>query len=103
YWAKKHGTRATFASWYAPPLRLSADTGPLALAHRTLKDLIADTEHGVYVANMWYLRVVTEMDGVFTGMTRDGLYEIKNGKITRPLINMRWHENPFQLLARTTG
>lgn len=103
YWAQKTGVPETFASWYAPPLRLSASRGPLAGKHQTLRDLIADTERGVYVANMWYLRMVTEMDGVLTGMTRDGVFEIKDGKLVRPLINMRWHDNPFQVLARTTG
>ena len=43
--------------------------------------------------------MVTEMEGIITGMTRDGLYEIRDGKLTRPLKNMRWHENPFRVLS----
>jgi predicted Zn-dependent protease len=104
FWAAKLGLPETFTAASGPPLSLRAMPGsPLAGKHRTLQDLIASTERGVYVANMWYLRLVTEMDGVLTGMTRDGLFEIKDGKITRPLVNMRWHDNLITALSRVSG
>lgn len=104
YWAQKCGQAETFSAGGGPPLTLDVTPGSaMAGKHKTLQDLIASTERGIYVANMWYLRLVTEMDGVLTGMTRDGLFEIKDGKITRPLINMRWHENLLTALTRITG
>ncbi len=96
FWAKTHGGRETFSPASAPPLSLSM--GNDAGAPRDLSELIGRTERGVYVANMWYLRMVAEMDGTITGMTRDGVYEIKDGKLARPLLNMRWHENPVRVL-----
>ena len=64
-----------------------------------LDALIASTERGIYVANTWYLRMVSNMEGTITGMTRDGVFAIENGKLTKPLNNMRWHENPFRVFS----
>ena len=33
-----------------------------------------------------------------TGLTRDGLYLIEKGKVTRPVKNMRWNESPIVAL-----
>lgn len=104
FWAKKLGLPETFAATDAPPLLLEARAGgPLAGRHKTIEDLIRDTPRGVYVANTWYLRMVAEMDGIITGMTRDGIYEIKDGKLVRPIRHMRWHENPFRVLGAVSG
>lgn len=104
YWAKKCSLRETFASGYAPPLVLGVEpNSPMYGKYKGIKDLIAGTENGIYVANTWYLRMVAEMDGIITGMTRDGIFEIKNGKITRPLRHMRWHENPFKIFQSIDG
>ncbi len=72
-----------------------------ASAPANLEALIASAERGVYVADTWYLRMVAEMEGAITGMTRDGVYEIKDGKLSCALLNMRWHENPFRVLLAT--
>jgi predicted Zn-dependent protease len=100
YWAEQSGSKESFSSFNGPTIVLgtTADSN-LAGRFETTNDLIAGTERGIYVCNTWYLRMVTEMEGIITGMTRDGLYEIRDGKLTRPLKNMRWHENPFRVLS----
>lgn len=104
YWAKKSGISETFSAMNGPPLLLEARAGsPLHGKYQDLKALIAGTERGIYVANTWYLRMVAEMDGVITGMTRDGIFEIENGKIKGPVLNMRWHDNPVRMLQAVTG
>jgi predicted Zn-dependent protease len=104
FWAKTAGHPETFSPGSAPPVLLAAAAGsPLAGRYRTTQDLIASTERGVFVCNTWYLRMVAEMDGVITGMTRDGLYAIEDGKLTRPLINMRWHDNPLRVLSAVSA
>lgn len=104
FWAQKLGMAETFAAHDAPPLVLEATAGSaLAGRHQTTADLIRDTPRGIYIANTWYLRMVAEMDGVITGMTRDGIYEIKDGKLARPIRHMRWHENPFRVLGAVSG
>jgi predicted Zn-dependent protease len=100
FWAKQVGEPEGFTSDGTPPLALAgAAPGSKLDGGATVKDLIARTERGVYVANFWYLRMVSEMEGVLTGMTRDGIWEIRDGKIRRPLRHMRWHENPFRALG----
>lgn len=111
YWAKKTGLIPTFGPYQGPPLHLNfvcqsavSETPPhqMTLA-QDLNQLIESTENGLYIAHFWYLRIVSEMDGIMTGMTRDGLFKIENGKITEPVMNMRWHANPFQILSQITG
>lgn len=100
YWAEKNDRQETFSAWDGPPLVCGAtEHSPLFGKYKSLQDLIAGTERGIFICNTWYLRMVAEMEGVITGMTRDGLFEIREGKITRPLKNMRWHDNPFRILA----
>jgi predicted Zn-dependent protease len=33
-----------------------------------------------------------------TGLTRDGLFLIENGKVTDPVVNFRFNESPVHLL-----
>lgn len=100
YWAEQSGSKESFTAWDGPPIVLGATRGsPIAGAYNNLQAMIAGTERGIYICNTWYLRMVAEMEGVITGMTRDGLFEVKDGKIVRPLKNMRWHDNPFRILS----
>jgi predicted Zn-dependent protease len=61
----------------------------------SLADLIAGTERGVLVTRFWYIRPLDPQSLLFTGLTRDGLFLIEKGKITRPVKNMRWNESPI--------
>ena len=60
----------------------------------TRDDLIAGTERGVLVTRFWYIRSLDPQTILVTGLTRDGLFLIEKGKVTRPLKNMRWNETP---------
>jgi predicted Zn-dependent protease len=44
-------------------------------------------------------------DRGFTGMTRDGTYRIENGKITYPVVDMRWNDSVLRVLnnVRASG
>jgi predicted Zn-dependent protease len=53
-------------------------------------DLIASVERGVLVSRTWYERVVNPRDASITGLTRDGVYLIENGRLTRALKNFRY-------------
>jgi predicted Zn-dependent protease len=35
---------------------------------------------------------------LFTGLTRDGTFLIENGKVTRPIKNLRFNESPVFML-----
>jgi hypothetical protein len=112
YWSQKTGLPHTFGPFAGPPLHLDFICPPVGNGEhpshemtlaQDLEQLINSTENGLYIAHFWYLRMVSEMDGVLTGMTRDGLFKIENGKITEPLMNMRWHANPFEIISNING
>ena len=81
---------------YGPlPLNIVVEPGA-----RTLADLIAEIERGVLVSRTWYIRLVDQRKTIITGMTRDGLFGIANGRVTRGLKNMRFNESIVDALGR---
>jgi predicted Zn-dependent protease len=89
YWAQKQGKTAT-----PQPGNLIMEGGT-----STLDELIAGVQRGVLVTRFWYIRALDPQTLVFTGLTRDGLFLIENGKVTRPVKNMRWNESPIFALS----
>jgi len=65
---------------------------------RSAEELIANVDDGFYVNSFWYIRLVDLMDGIFTGMTRDGVFLIKNGKLCGSVKNFRFNQNVFAML-----
>ncbi len=65
---------------------------------KSLEQMIKDTEDGVLVTRFWYIRTVEQKTMLVTGLTRDGVFEIKNGVITRPVKNFRFNESPVNVL-----
>jgi predicted Zn-dependent protease len=64
----------------------------------SLEELIAGVERGLLVTHLWYIRGVNPQTLQMTGLTRDGLFLIENGKIATPVMNMRFLESPVRLL-----
>jgi predicted Zn-dependent protease len=60
----------------------------------TLPDLIKSVDRGLLVTRLWYIRVVQPKTWQLTGLTRDGVFLIENGKVTDPVTNFRWNESP---------
>ena len=52
--------------------------------------LIASVERGVLISRTWYERVVDPHKAAITGLTRDGVFLIENGKLTKTLKNFRY-------------
>lgn len=67
----------------------------------SLESLIAGVERGVLITHFWYIRPVNQQTLQETGLTRDGVFLIENGKITKPVMNMRFLESPARLLKNT--
>ncbi|HYK54084.1 MAG TPA: TldD/PmbA family protein [Candidatus Eremiobacteraceae bacterium] len=81
---------------YGPlPLNIVVDKGK-----RSTADLIRSVEHGVLVSRTWYIRLVDQKKMLITGMTRDGLFLIERGVVTRGLKNMRFNESIVDALGR---
>jgi len=77
------------------PLNLSVSGGSLSR-----DDLVERVDNGIYVTRLHYLGVVDPREGIITGMTRDGTFKIEGGKVTTPLVNLRFTTS-FPKLAET--
>jgi predicted Zn-dependent protease len=88
YWAKKQGVDATpFPS-----------NGIMKGGKHTLQELIEGTDMGILLTRTWYIRAVDPQTLLLTGLTRDGTFLVKKGKIAHPIKNMRFNESPVIML-----
>lgn len=56
---------------------------------KSLDEMIASTERGVFVTHFWYLNFINPMLTTVTGTTRDGTFLIENGRVSAPVTDMR--------------
>jgi predicted Zn-dependent protease len=94
--------RATAAEFDAP---VTIPGGNLLLtggSPATLEEMIAGTERGLLLTCLWYIREVDAATLLLTGLTRDGVYLVEDGKVTATVNNFRFNESPLDLLRRTT-
>ena len=64
----------------------------------SLDELIAGVDRGVLVTRFWYIRSVDPRTILYTGLTRDGVFLIEQGKVTRAVNNFRFNESPIAML-----
>jgi predicted Zn-dependent protease len=64
-------------------------------------ELAAPIERGIYVTRLWYVNPVHEKSTLLTGMTRDGTFLIEDGRITKPLKDVRFTDSALRLLGAT--
>jgi predicted Zn-dependent protease len=73
----------------------------------TIEEMIAACDDGIYVNRFSAVDVIDPESGMLTGVTRDGCFLIRHGKIDRPVKNFRFTESPafflnrLELLGRT--
>jgi predicted Zn-dependent protease len=95
-WAAKSGGEAQpFTS------NLILDGGPDATG-RSLAEMIESTERGLLLTCLWYIREVDPQTLLLTGLTRDGVYLVEDGKVRGAVNNFRFNESPIDLLSRLT-
>ncbi|KPJ60140.1 MAG: hypothetical protein AMJ46_07315 [Latescibacteria bacterium DG_63] len=101
--AGKEGKESTGHALIAPnpygPIPISPVMGT---GDSTIEEMIADTKRGIYVTRFHYTNTVEPMRAVITGMTRDGTFLIEDGKITKPLKNLRFTESVLSALSCVT-
>jgi predicted Zn-dependent protease len=64
--------------------------------------MIANTERGLLLTTLWYIRIVDPQTMLLTGLTRDGVYLVENGAVSAAVNNFRFNESPLDLLARAS-
>jgi predicted Zn-dependent protease len=85
------------APWGPSPTNLvligggAADTG----------ELMAPIERGLYVTRLWYVNAVHEKSTLLTGTTRDGTFLIEDGRLGRPVKDVRFTDSILRLLEAT--
>jgi PmbA protein len=65
-----------------------------------LAELVGD---GIYVTRLHYLSIVDPREGILTGMTKDGTFRIRDGKVAEPLVNLRFTVAMPEVLADLPG
>jgi predicted Zn-dependent protease len=71
-----------------------------ANATRGLDDMVADTDRGLLLTCLWYIREVEPQTLLLTGLTRDGVYLVEGGEVVAEVNNFRFNESPVDLLGR---
>jgi len=66
----------------------------------SLEEMIASTANGLLVTRLWYIREVDPYEKVMTGMTRDGLFRVENGKVTTAARNFRFNQSVLEMLRK---
>ena len=68
----------------------------------SVDDMVARTDRGLLLTCLWYIRPVDPATLLVTGLTRDGVYVVENGKVVGAANNFRFNESPVDLLVRAT-
>ncbi len=77
-------------------------TGPSAIVvsngNISENDLIKNSDNVLYVKELHYINVLDPVEMVLTGMTRNGFFMIKKGKIAYPMNNVRFTMSLFEFM-----
>jgi predicted Zn-dependent protease len=64
----------------------------------SVEKMVASTDRGLLVTRLWYIREVDPYEKVMTGMTRDGLFLVENGRVTGAVKNFRFNQSLIEML-----
>ena len=64
----------------------------------SVEKMIASTDRGLLVTRLWYIREVDPYEKIMTGMTRDGLFLVENGRVTGAVRNFRFNQSILEML-----
>lgn len=65
-----------------------------------IDDLVANTERGLLLTCLWYMREVDPQTLLLTGLTRDGVFLVEGGEVSAAVNNFRFNESPIGMLRR---
>ncbi len=65
----------------------------------TRDELIGRVGRGLLVTDFWYTRILDPRTQVVTGLTRNGVWLIEDGKLSRPVRNLRFTQSFVEALA----
>jgi predicted Zn-dependent protease len=65
----------------------------------TPEALVGAVERGLLVTDFWYTRILDPRTMVVTGLTRNGVWLVEDGRIVRPVTNLRFTQSYLEALA----
>ena len=65
-----------------------------------IEELTKEVDNGLLLTTLWYIRMVDPNTLLLTGLTRDGVYYVKNGEVQGATNNFRWNDSPVSALSR---
>jgi predicted Zn-dependent protease len=89
YWAAQKGVKPT---GFHATVKLWGGTAARQ------EDLYTGVKKGLLVTRFWYTRWLDPKAMLITGLTRDGVFLIEDGKVTAPVQNFRFNESPINML-----
>ena len=90
------------AAEFGAPVAVSADNLLMTGGDASLDEMIASCERALLLTTLWYIRTVDPTMLLLTGLTRDGVYLVEDGKVSAAVNNFRFNESPLDLLKRAT-
>ena len=84
-----HAALGPYAGFYGPV----ATNLVLEPGTASREELIRNVDRGLWISRFWYTRVVHPLTVTVTGMTRDSIFLIENGEITRPVKSLRFTQS----------
>ncbi len=66
----------------------------------TLDELAQRIGDGLLVTCLWYIREVEAQSLLLTGLTRDGVYVVRDGQVVGAAGNFRFNDSPLGMLDR---
>lgn len=90
FWAQKMSRTAT----PGPVNQILESSGKSS----SLANMIASTERGLLLTRLWYIRMVDPRTHLLTGLTRDGVWLVENGKVKHPVRNFRFNQSIMHML-----
>jgi len=74
----------------------------VAPGEKSFKEIVTTAKKAILVTHFHYINLVDPSQLILTGMTRDGLYLVEDGKISCPVKNFRFTESVFKALKNVT-
>lgn len=66
----------------------------------SVEDMMKTVKRGLIINNFWYIRDVDRKNGIWTGLTRDGVNYFEDGKIKHSVTNLRFNEGHAEMTKR---
>ena len=98
--ARRYGTKSTGSAGLIAPGVSNIEVVP---GKHSLDGLFSHVKTGVYITNLWYTRFNNYAAGDFSTMPRDGMFLIKNGRLSHPVRGVRVSDNLLRMMGSVTA